>query len=112
MKQVGEVTNRRAWHNPDLVTREVLALYKRPLRVRGWDAALLATSRAAGNISHRHVAAQFAAVRELPALLVTGGWVQGVAVPTGVHVEACRMWCQGLCTSMLHVHTTTCHTYI
>jgi hypothetical protein len=72
---VGEVTNRRAWANPDLITREVLALYKRPLQVQGWDAALLATSRAAGSISHKRVAAQFAAARQLPALLVTGGWL-------------------------------------
>jgi len=70
--QVGVVTNRRAWHNPDLITREVLQLYKRPLRVQGWDAALLATSRATGSLSQKQVQAQFAAVRHLPTLLLTG----------------------------------------
>lgn len=70
--QVGVVTNRRAWHNPDLITREVLQLYKRPLRVQGWDAALLATSRATGSLSQKQVLAQFAAVRHLPTLLLTG----------------------------------------
>jgi pimeloyl-ACP methyl ester carboxylesterase len=69
---VGVVTNRRAWHNPELLTREVLAHYKRPLRVQGWDAALLATSRAASSLSQKQVLGQFAAVRTLPALLVTG----------------------------------------
>lgn len=70
--EVGEVSNRRAWAHPELITRDVLALYSRPLRVQGWDAALLATSRAAGAISHKRVAAQFAAARQLPTLLVTG----------------------------------------
>lgn len=31
--EIGEVANRRAWHNSEQLTREVLELYKRPLRV-------------------------------------------------------------------------------
>ena len=31
----GEVANRRAWHRPDRCTRQVLDLYRRPLRVEG-----------------------------------------------------------------------------
>jgi len=35
------VSNRRAWAEPGRLTPEVVALYSAPLRVRGWDAALL-----------------------------------------------------------------------
>jgi len=38
---VGEVSNRRAWHEPAKLTAEVLEHYKRPLRARNWDAALV-----------------------------------------------------------------------
>jgi hypothetical protein len=39
--EVGEVSNRRAWHEPAKLTAEVLEHYKRPLRARNWDAALV-----------------------------------------------------------------------
>lgn len=39
--EVGEVSNRRAWHEPAKLTAEVLDHYKRPLRARNWDAALV-----------------------------------------------------------------------
>lgn len=39
--EVGEVSNRRAWHEPTRLTAEVLEHYKRPLRARNWDAALV-----------------------------------------------------------------------
>ena len=38
---MGEVSNRRAWHEPAKLTAEVLEHYKRPLRARNWDAALV-----------------------------------------------------------------------
>ena len=43
--EVGEVSNRRAWHEPALLTAEVLEHYKRPLRARNWDAALVEVRR-------------------------------------------------------------------
>lgn len=43
--EVGEVSNRRAWHEPAKLTAEVLEHYKRPLRARNWDAALVEVSR-------------------------------------------------------------------
>lgn len=54
------------------MTPEVLALYKRPLRVQGWDAALVASSSATARLNVKQVLGQFAAVRDLPALLVAG----------------------------------------
>ncbi len=39
--EVGEVANRRAWFDVTKLTPEVLHLYKQPLKVQGWDLALL-----------------------------------------------------------------------
>ena len=39
--ELGEVSNRRAWAQPDRLTPDIVALYSAPLRVQGWDAALL-----------------------------------------------------------------------
>lgn len=42
--EVGEVANRRAWFDMSKLTPEVLQLYKQPLKVQGWDLALLEVS--------------------------------------------------------------------
>jgi len=42
------VANRRAWADPARLTPDVLALYRRPLHVEGWDVALVEVSRGAG----------------------------------------------------------------
>lgn len=42
--EVGEVANRRAWFDVTKLTPEVLHLYKQPLKVQGWDLALLEVS--------------------------------------------------------------------
>ncbi len=39
--EIGDVSNRRAWHNPSKVTDAVRELYKAPLRVQNWDHALI-----------------------------------------------------------------------
>ena len=39
--ELGEVSNRRAWAEPERLTPDIVALYSAPLRVQGWDAALL-----------------------------------------------------------------------
>lgn len=80
------MTDRRAWAHPELLTREVVSLYERPLRVEGWDAALLAFCKAAAATSPSQVAAQFDAVRHLPVLLVTGGTL-GQAVVLAHHAH-------------------------
>lgn len=36
-----QVTNRRAWADPHWLTPGLLALYRRPLHVQGWDRALV-----------------------------------------------------------------------
>lgn len=39
--EIGEVANKRAWHDSDRLTPETLRLYKAPLRVQGWEAGLV-----------------------------------------------------------------------
>ena len=39
----------RAWHNPDLVTEDVVAAYKEPLQLASWDRALWEYSKVAGD---------------------------------------------------------------
>ena len=39
--ELGEVANRRTWFDVTKLTPEVLQLYKQPLKVQGWDLALL-----------------------------------------------------------------------
>ncbi|KAG2496113.1 hypothetical protein HYH03_005716 [Edaphochlamys debaryana] len=70
--EVGEVANRRAWHNTDKLTSEVLELYKTPLRVEGWDAALIETTRQRREACQGDLAAYCTAVQAVPALIVTG----------------------------------------
>jgi hypothetical protein len=113
--QVGVVTNRRSWHNADLLTREVLSLYKRPLRVTNWDKALLAASRATSGLSQRQMVGQFAAVRHLPALLITGGRRACVCVCVGgvggpcccLHLAAPASAYKSPCHLLAHTHTHT-----
>ncbi len=40
--EVGEVSNRGAWADPSLATPEIMELYKSPLRMQGWDNAMMA----------------------------------------------------------------------
>ncbi|GBF99054.1 hypothetical protein Rsub_11999 [Raphidocelis subcapitata] len=70
--EVGEVANRRAWHRGERCTKQVLELYRRPLRVEGWDTALLAASVASEGLSRRATGRDLAALRALPALVATG----------------------------------------
>lgn len=50
--EVGEVSNRRAWADPARLTPDLLALYRRPLRVEGWDMALVGVSAGGGERWH------------------------------------------------------------
>lgn len=68
----GEVANRKAWHNTDKLTPEVLELYKAPLRVEGWDSALVETTRVRSTCTPGDIAGYLGSVRGLPALVVTG----------------------------------------
>mmetsp|Transcript_18106 Transcript_18106/g.38963 ORF Transcript_18106/g.38963 Transcript_18106/m.38963 type:complete len:770 (+) Transcript_18106:366-2675(+) len=69
--EVGEVANRRAWHNTDKLTQDVLELYKAPLRVEGWDAALIETTRLKREHTQGDLASYVGDARPLPVLLVT-----------------------------------------
>jgi hypothetical protein len=74
--EVGEIANRRAWHNTDKLTTEVLELYKTPLRVEGWDAALIETTRQRKDSCQGDLAAYCSSVQPIPTLIATGacGW--------------------------------------
>ena len=39
--EIGEVYNRAAWGEPALLTPDIRELYKEPLRIQGWDAAII-----------------------------------------------------------------------
>ena len=114
--EVGEVSNRRAWHHAERLTPEVgqgragpcgglgddhhegvliqhqstrvprsliltrsavhsvlqvLELYKAPLRVEGWDTALMETARLGKEHTQGDLEAHLAAARQLPTLVVT-----------------------------------------
>ena len=69
--EVGEVANRGAWHHAERLTPEVLELYKAPLRVEGWDVALMETARLGKEHTQGDLAAHLAAARQLPTLVVT-----------------------------------------
>jgi pimeloyl-ACP methyl ester carboxylesterase len=70
--EIGEVSNRRAWHNTDKLTAEVLQLYKVPLRVHGWDAALVEITRCKKEYSSAEIRVLCEMVCALPGLVVTG----------------------------------------
>ncbi|EFJ45044.1 hypothetical protein VOLCADRAFT_118552, partial [Volvox carteri f. nagariensis] len=70
--EVGEVANRRAWHNTDKLTSEVLELYKTPLRVEGWDAALIETTRQRRESCQGDLPSYCSSVESIPTLIATG----------------------------------------
>lgn len=39
--EVGEVSNRGAWADPSRASPEIMELYKTPLRMQGWGAAIM-----------------------------------------------------------------------
>lgn len=39
--EIGEVYNRAAWGDPALLTLDIRELYKEPLQIQGWDAAII-----------------------------------------------------------------------
>ena len=81
------MSNRRAWADPARLTPDLLALYRRPLRVEGWDMALVGVSAGGGERWH--------------------GWMVGpqgkFARPTVDHIRGhnsrrlhvCSMWSKG-----------------
>ncbi|KXZ55263.1 hypothetical protein GPECTOR_3g400 [Gonium pectorale] len=70
--EVGEVANRRAWHNTDKLTSEVMELYKTPLRVEGWDAALIETTRQRPEACQGDLQSYCTNVQTIPTLIATG----------------------------------------
>lgn len=72
----------RAWHDPALVTDEVVTAYKQPLKLASWDRALWEYSKVAGDV----VVGNRLDELEMPVLVVTGDDDQ--VVPTEESVQA------------------------
>ncbi|GFR39649.1 hypothetical protein Agub_g115 [Astrephomene gubernaculifera] len=70
--EVGEIANRRAWHNADKLTSEVLEMYKTPLRVEGWDTALVETMKQRKEACQGDLHGYCDSVQPIPTLLATG----------------------------------------
>lgn len=65
--EVGEVSNRRAWADPARLTPDLLALYRRPLRVEGWDMALVGVRAGmAGWWGHRGIRSSVSGSHQRP----------------------------------------------
>lgn len=80
--ELGDVANRRAWYSAERLTPEVIELYRTPLRVQGWDVALMETVRltreqSLGDVGEGLAATAAAASR--PVMLLTAA--QDVLVP-------------------------------
>lgn len=69
---IGEVSSRRAWYNHSKLTKEVLELYKAPLRIHGWDSALVAYTKERRAITNEDIKLLMQRVIGLPMLVVTG----------------------------------------
>lgn len=69
---IGEVSNRKAWHDTSKLTKEILELYKAPLRIRGWDSALCAYTKERRAVSNEDIKRLTQKVVGLPLLIVTG----------------------------------------
>jgi len=59
---------RSAWHNPDLITADILAGYRKPLQVENWDKALWELTKA----SEKNDIADRLASLVMPVLVMTG----------------------------------------
>ncbi|DBA73057.1 TPA: hypothetical protein ACH3X2_009998 [Trebouxia sp. C0005] len=88
--EVGEVANRRAWFDVTKLTPEVLHLYKQPLKVQGWDLALLEMSRLKRNLSNDAVRQFCSDCNGLPALVVTGA-KDRIVTPARAHALAAEL---------------------
>lgn len=69
---MGEVANRRAWYDTTKLTNEVLHLYKAPLRILGWDSALVEHTRMKRQITKQQIGEMKRRIAGLPVLVVTG----------------------------------------
>lgn len=69
---IGEVANRRAWYDTSKLTKEILQLYKAPLRIRGWDSALVAYTKERKTITADDVNVLIKRGIGVPMLIVTG----------------------------------------
>lgn len=73
----GNDTIKRAWHDPSLMTPEVIEGYRKPLQAKDWDRALWEFSRAprdepAGAGGNGPIESRLAALVDLPVLVITG----------------------------------------
>lgn len=70
--EIGEVANRRAWYDTSKLTHDILDLYKTPLRIQGWDSALVEFTRVKNQVSSQNIAECKRRAAGLPMIVVTG----------------------------------------
>ncbi len=83
----GDNALRKAWHDPSLITSEILDGYHKPLKMSGWDYGLWEFSKAE-KVNVLAKAGQF----KLPVLIITGS--DDRIVPTRSSIELYR-WIPG-----------------
>ena len=76
----GEETIQRAWHDPSLITEEIIAGYKLPLQVENWDRALWEFTRAS---TRADLVSRFERLT-MPVLVVSGDDDRIVPVETAI----------------------------
>ncbi|CAD7697615.1 unnamed protein product [Ostreobium quekettii] len=70
--EIGEVANRRAWYDTSKLTREILDLYKAPLRIQGWDSALVEFTRVRNQVTPQQISECQRRVGGVQVMVVTG----------------------------------------
>jgi len=70
--EIGEVANRRAWHDHNKLTGHVIALYKQPLSIQGWDRALVEVANTKPDLNQPSVPSLLSALSATPVLMVAG----------------------------------------
>lgn len=70
--EIGEVATRKAWADRSKLTREVIELYKQPLRAEGWDRSLAEMAHAHKEVSRGEREAYVRAAASRPVLVVCG----------------------------------------
>lgn len=69
---MGEVASRRAWHDTSKLTNDVLQLYKAPLRIQGWDSALVEHTKVKRQLGRQQLGEIKKQALGLPIMVVTG----------------------------------------
>jgi len=84
--EIGEVAIRRAWHDQQKLSREVLETYKTSLHVEGWDRALYEVARLKGEVEASELVHLFQVAAGAPVLVLFGAHDRVVSARKGATV--------------------------